>query len=59
MAAPAAAATKAAALEREVALLGDESEIRTILEWSGFTTALQRENVLQPSPFKIMLILNH
>ena len=42
MAAVATAATEAAALEREGALLGDESGIRTILEWSGFTTALQR-----------------
>ena len=49
MATAVAAATEAAALEREIALFGDESEIRTILEWSGFITALQRERIVNES----------
>ena len=45
----AAAAAEAAAVTREGALLSEEREIRTILEWSGFTLAVQREHIATES----------
>ena len=38
-------AAEAAALAREVALVDDEAEVRTILGWIGFNTAVHREKV--------------
>ena len=38
-------AAEAAALAREVALVDDEAEVRTILSWIGFNTAMHRETV--------------
>ena len=49
MAAVLAPVGEAAALAREIALLGDEREVRTILEWVGFSTALQRERIATES----------
>ena len=41
--------SEAAALARENALTGDEREVRTILEYVGFNTAIHRERISRES----------
>ena len=45
----AARAAELAAVNREAALVDDPRDVRTILEWIGFNTALERERISDES----------